>query len=225
MKNNNSVILDNPAKTLGDPYGAILELAQNKRILNVGAAGNASDYAQIGMEQWLHAKLGQVAAALVGLDLDPREISVARNMGYDIHYGNCETENLGQKFDLIVMADVLEHVGNPTLALQNMFRHLDHEGKIVITTPNATFLGNILNGLLRRGPNVYWDHVQLYTPENIQALCDREGWRLEGTRFFSLYDRRTFAVQLKSLIVRGACALFPRFHSAFLCILSTSQNS
>ena len=225
MKTNDLVILDHPTGTISDPFGLILDSAHDKRVLNVGAAGNASVYADINPNQWLHARLAKTASVLVGLDLDIDEISAAKALGFDIQCGNCETAKLGQSFDLIVMSDVLEHVGNPVAALHNMFDHLEPDGKIIITTPNATFLGNILKGILRLSPSVYWDHVQTYLPENIQALCDREGWLLEKTLFFTLSDQRSIQTRLKSIVVRGICTAFPRFHSAFLCLISAPSQT
>lgn len=220
MKINDLIALDHPAETTSDPFGLVLSSAHGKRVLNVGAAGNASAYADTSPDLWLHAQLANVASVLVGLDLDADEIASAKALGFDIQCGNCETVNLDQSFDLIVISDVLEHVGNPTTALHNMFRHLEPGGKIVITTPNAAFLGNILKGFLSLPPNVYWDHVQTYLPENIQALCDREEWRLEKTLFFSLSDQRSMKTRIKSAVVRGICTIFPRFHNAFLCFIS-----
>ncbi|MCW8914463.1 MAG: class I SAM-dependent methyltransferase [Magnetovibrio sp.] len=220
MRVGDSTRLDVPAGVTLDPHGDICAMASGKRVLNVGAAGNAAFYRENGAEGWLHAALNQVATELHGLDLDGDEINVAADMGYSIVCGNCEDAKLDQTFDLIVMADVLEHVNNPGLALTNMLNHLDSGGQIVITTPNATFLGNVVNALLRRGPNVFWDHVNLYTPENIQALCDRHGWQMGPTRMFSLNDRRSGAVRLKSLIVEMVGKVFPRLHSGFLCVIS-----
>jgi len=173
MRQGDSTVLDNLATPIADAHELIVNMARGRRVLNVGAAGNAAYYRDHGTDGWLHARLGPLAETLVGLDLDGDEVKAAAGLGFDIQVGNCETANLNDTFDLIVLADVLEHVDNPALAMANMMRHLKPGGKIVLTTPNATFFGNVANALLRRGPNVYWDHVNLYTLENIQALCDR----------------------------------------------------
>ena len=212
--------LDYPAATISDAHALILDMARGRNVLNVGAAGNASYYRDHGTDDWLHARLMQVAETLVGLDRDSHEVQVAVTLGFDLHEGNCETVNLDSTFDLIILADVLEHVDGPAAALTNMIRHLSPGGKIVLTTPNATFFGNTINALLRRGPHVYWDHVNLYVPENIQALCDRHGWSLLQTRLYSLTDRRTSSVWLKSVVIRAVGALFPRMHSAFMCVIA-----
>ena len=221
MRQGERTVLDHSAITIANPHALILDMAKGRRVLNVGAAGNATYYREHGGDGWLHAHLAQTAEVLVGLDLDTDEVRAATDLGFDIHIGNCENVDLNETFDLIVLADVLEHVDNSTQALMNMMHHLNPKGKVVLTTPNATFFGNVANALLRRGPNVYWDHVNLYTPEHIQALCDRHGWMLSQTYLYSLTDRRNMSVHFKSAVVASVGTLFPRLHGAFMCVLTT----
>ncbi|MBL4747942.1 MAG: class I SAM-dependent methyltransferase [Magnetovibrio sp.] len=221
MRQGDRTVLDHPAKTVKDAHALILEMAKGRRVLNVGAAGNATYYRDYGTDGWLHASLCNAAETLVGLDLDAEEAQVATDLGFALHIGNCETADLSETFDLIVLADVLEHVDGPTQAIANMMRHLSPGGEIVLTTPNATFVGNVINAILWRGPNIYWDHVNLYVPENIQALCDRHGWKLLHTHLYSLTDRRTLFMRLKSMVINVVGRLFPRLHSSFICVIRT----
>lgn len=223
MRVRDTTKLDQPANVTRDAHGDICRLAKGQKVLNVGAAGNARYYRDHGHDGWLHAALAEAASILVGLDLDKTEVTAANNMGFAVQLGNCEDAQLEDNFDLIVLADVLEHVDNPTRALQNLMAHLEPGGKIVVTTPNATFFGNVTNALLRRGPNIYWDHVNLYTPENIQALCDRHGWHLSNTAMYSLTDGRSTANKIKSAIIHMAAGLFPRLHASFICIIESAD--
>lgn len=220
MRQGDSTVLDVAPTPIGDAHARILEMAQGSRVLNVGAAGNASFYRDFGVNGWLHARLAQAAEVLVGLDLDADEASVATDLGFKVQVGNCETVDLAETFDMIVLADVLEHVDAPAQALTNMIRHLSPGGKIVITTPNATFFGNVINAFLRRAPHVYWDHVNQFTPENIQALCDRHGWNLLQTHLYSQTDTRTTSVRLKSAVIKFVGILFPRLHSTFMSVIT-----
>jgi len=224
MRQGDSTVLDHAPTPIADAHALILEMAQGRRVLNVGAAGNATFYKEYGADGWLHARLSQTAETLVGLDLDANEANVASDLGFKIQLGNCETIDLAETFDVIVLADVLEHVEAPAQALTNMMRHLSPGGKIVITTPNATFFGNVANALMRRGPNVYWDHVNLFAPENIQALCDRHGWKLLQTHLYSQTDTRTTSLRLKSAVIKCMGALFPRLHSTFMCVLGSCSS-
>lgn len=200
-------------------------MASNRRVLNVGAAGNARWYREQGQEGWLHKRLADAAARIVGLDIDEEEIAAARALGYDIVAGNCEDIRLDEPFDLIVLSDVIEHLDNPGRALANLAAHLAPGGKMVITTPNATFAGNFLKTLLRRPLDVYWDHTALYAPEHIQALCDRHGFRFEALACYTLRDRRSLATKTKSAVVTTLGWFNPRFHGAFLCVIDTAPTA
>lgn len=225
MRAGDLVHLDCPDRVVRDAHALIVGMAAGRKVLNVGAAGNARYYREHGTEGWIHGRLADQAARLVGLDIDEAEIAAARDSGFDIICGNCETVSLGESFDLIVLSDVIEHVANPGMALVNMARHLAPGGRLVLTTPNATSVGTFLRVLCRRPPNVYWDHVALYTPEHIQAICDRHGYRLEETAFFTLSDRRTLALRIKSTFITLFGRIWPRCHGSLLCVISVAHPS
>ena len=64
MRVGDSVRLDPTVRTIRtrDPYGLITDMAANRRVLNVGAAGNARSYRTQGKEGWLHKRLADTAA-------------------------------------------------------------------------------------------------------------------------------------------------------------------
>ncbi|MFA6249898.1 MAG: methyltransferase domain-containing protein [Candidatus Shapirobacteria bacterium] len=49
---------------------------------------------------------------------------------------NIEHDRLDQKFDLIILSEVLEHVANPEEVLENISRSLNGGGRLVVSTPN-----------------------------------------------------------------------------------------
>lgn len=197
-------------------------MAAGQKVLNVGAAGNVRSYREQGLDGWIHKRLTETAAKVVGLDINLEEIEAARELGYDIASGNCETFASEQRFNLIVLSDVIEHLDNPALALENLASLLTPGGQLVISTPNATAAGNFLRVLLHRPPSVYWDHVALYAPEHIQALCDRHGLRLDSVTFYTLADHSAGTSLAKRLAIAFLGRVFPRLHGAFLCVIAPS---
>lgn len=224
MRVSDCVRLERSPRVVRNVHAFIVDLAAGRTVLNVGAAGNARRYCESGTGEWLHKRLVDRAARLVGLDIDEAEIAVARDIGFDIIAGNCETIALGETFDLIVLSDVIEHTDNPGMALANMTRHLAPGGRIIITTPNATFAGSFISALSRRAPKVYWDHVALYAPEHIQAICDRHGYRLEDTAYFTLPDSRTIGLRVFSTVAAAVGRIWPRLHASFLCVISAERE-
>ena len=52
-----------------------------------------------------------------------------------------------QKFDYIALIDILEHVINPTRVVENVIKHLNKKGKILVSVPNvnnADIMANLL---------------------------------------------------------------------------------
>ena len=198
-------------------------MAAGSRVLNVGAAGNARYYKEHGTGGWLHKRLADRAAGLIGLDIDEAEIAAARNIGFDIIAGDCETVTLGETFDLIVLSDVIEHVGNPGMALTNTARHLAPGGQDRHHHPQCHIRRNLSKSAMRPFAECLLGSVALYTPEHIQAVCDRHGYRLQDTAFFTLSDRRTPVLRVASAIVAALALLWPRFHASFLCVVSAGR--
>lgn len=219
MRVNDLVRLDVKPRKVVDPFSYLERLASGKDVLNVGAAGGVKGYLPNNRSVWLHHRLGEVAASLTGVDIDQEGIDHANKHGVEILNANCEDMNLGRQFDLVVLSDVIEHMNAPINAVENLMRHLSPQGVLCVTTPNATSglaYGQILTG---RFLNVYWDHVMVYCPEHIQAICDRCGFRLSDILFFDHIDRRTNFNIIKSYLNTTLSAIYPRLASSFMAVI------
>ncbi len=220
MRRNDFVVPNKKVRVIHHAHEKIYDMSKGRRVLNVGAAGNATVYREHGPTGWLHARLSKSSTHLIGLDIDAEEVEAAREMGFRMITGNAETVQLDECFDLIVLADVLEHVDNPGLLLRNMVAHLTPQGgRIVVTTPNATAVGSIVRSVLSRPMNTYWDHVATYIPEHLQALCDRHGYVIEELALFSFPDARTPMVRLKSAVIRFLGSIAPRVNGWIFCVI------
>jgi 2-polyprenyl-3-methyl-5-hydroxy-6-metoxy-1,4-benzoquinol methylase len=219
MRVADTVVLDRAPGTTPDIRARILARARDKRVLNVGAAGGVTHYLPQHREQWLHAALAEAAADAVGIDVDAEAIAHAARHGYALIEADCQALDLPQRFDLILMSDVIEHLDRPAEAVRSLAAHLAPEGELWITTPNAGYFGHTAAALRGRAPGIYWDHVACYLPEHLQALCDRHGLMLAEVSFFSFIDQRSARLRLKSGVVRALAALAPRLHNSFLAVI------
>lgn len=110
----------------------------NKNVLDIGSVGQTSKYTL--WNEYPSFNINE----LTGIDLD---ISTQENeklfgegeivRSADIISGNMETYSFDKKFDVIVAGDVIEHVSNQGLFLDNIGKHLESKGVVIITTPNA----------------------------------------------------------------------------------------
>ncbi len=115
---------------------------------------------------YLMARVGPLCDTVVGIDSEPAAINIARQkLG---GHANCtpllascyELPFGGERFDLVLLAEVIEHLESPESCLQEIRRVLTRDGTLLLTTPNWW-------------PNVVWDakhHIKEYKPEELAAL-------------------------------------------------------
>ena len=102
----------------------------------------------------------------------------------------------GGPFDVVVAADVLEHLYDPWTALTQIKDLIHEDGQIVISIPNAGYSGmlaSLLNedftyresGLMDR------THIRFFGIKNIQALLDHAGLAITDTEFVRRHPENT----------------------------------
>ena len=93
-------------------------------------------------------------------------------------------EITGRKFDVIVFADILEHVYDPFSVLKIYRKFLKEKGTIIVSVPNiATWLMRLK---LLFGSFNYMDtgtldrtHIRFFTKKSITKLVERAGYKVE----------------------------------------------
>lgn len=97
-----------------------------KDVLDIGAVGQNAQYN-------LWRKMKPFAKSLTGID-------IISSSDENIVVGNMENYSFNRKFEVIILGDVIEHVDNQGLLLDNIRRHLTSDGVLILTTPNAKWL-------------------------------------------------------------------------------------
>lgn len=175
----------------------ILDMAKGKSVLDVGSVGQSDKYC-------LWNLLNEVVDDLHGVDLPDSLETVEKGFGLEssatehstdprITYGNMETVNLGAKFDLVVAGDVIEHVSNQGLFLDNIKRHLKEDGRLVLTTPNAKWPTVFLK------PNV--THTFWHDKYTLTCILNRHGYEVEYFKFY-FGNKPNYNVFLRPLVWR-----------------------
>lgn len=86
---------------------------------------------------------------------------------------------VSEKWDVVTMRHVIEHLDNPYHVLRLVFHHLNPGGKLVIICPNSGSLGSKTFGQFWRGLEVP-RHLFLYNPDNLRQLIKSSGkWEVE----------------------------------------------
>ncbi len=185
-----------------------MALCRNKVVLDIGCV----DHKALTEKNpfWLHKLIQSVAKEVTGVDMAKEEVKKLSSKGYNIVAGNAETFKLNKKFDVIVAGELIEHVSNAGLFIENIKKHLKTDGKIALSTPNAfgirTVLRNLLFGKIipNKNHSCYYDY---YTLKQLAERFDlkilsvyyyfdpKTNWQYFVERFFSFF-RKVYAPQL-----------------------------
>ena len=99
-----------------------------------------------------------------------------RRSGFNVLCGNLETIDIGKTFDVIVAGDLIEHLSNPGLFLDNMKKHLRRDGVLILHTPNPFGITRFFQMLTKKHVEVNPDHACYYDVLTITQLLKRHGY-------------------------------------------------
>ena len=140
-----------------------------RTVLDIGAGSG------ITRPDWMHCLIANVASEVVGIELNPKLAERARARGFTIVTGDAETADIGRTFEVVFAGEVIEHLSCPGRFLDSMHRHLEHGGRLVITTPNAFAVSNFVYRIGGQ-PRVNADHVAWYDEVTLSQLLQRHGF-------------------------------------------------
>lgn len=185
----------------------VAQFVRGRQVLDIGSIGQTGDYC-------LWDIITKHAGDVVGVDLPDsvgkgkdlfrlQEAQIAHQNDRRIVYGNMETLNLGRCFDVAVAGDVIEHVSNQGLFLDNIHRHLGSQGRLLLTTPNAKWI----TVLARPNPT----HALWHDRFTLTHILSRHGFEVEefyyylgNKSYYSWWKRPLVARQGMLVIARKA---------------------
>ncbi|MFQ5778234.1 MAG: class I SAM-dependent methyltransferase [Terriglobia bacterium] len=171
------------AVSQGDtPHTLLLELTgENKIVLDVGCAtGNVGK------------GLVQRGCRVVGIEADAGAAALASPYYETLLVADLDqldiTANLpGAFFDVVIFADILEHLKHPARVLRQVRAQLAGGGYVLASIPNIAHASVSL--ALLRGEFRYQElglldstHVRFFTLEGVRDLFEQTGYRLAGIR-------------------------------------------
>ncbi|MEM8501321.1 MAG: class I SAM-dependent methyltransferase [Pseudomonadota bacterium] len=155
----------------------ILDRARGASVLHVGFAEHSIAY--IDSPNWKHRIIDEVASNLVGVDINEECVKEAINRGYQAHVADVNQEyRLSAEFDIVIAADVIEHLDSPAALLTYCRRAAKPEGGILITTPNPYYFLHIISAVFSYPQIPNMEHVTWISEANMLELCRRQGVEL-----------------------------------------------
>ena len=155
---------------------------KNLKILDVGCGGGI-----------ICEPLARLGAKVTGIDFVPNNIKAAKihskknKLKINYIYKDIEKSKLDEKFDLILMFEVLEHLDNWKKTIKNIKQNLNKDGTIIISTINRNlfsklFAINIAENILQWIPKGTHDYNKLIKPEELRDTLSKEKFHLNNIK-------------------------------------------
>ena len=157
------------------------EINENDRVLDIGCVHHCADLAT--SPNWLHGHLYNKSKYVIGVDYLESEVDKLKIAGYNVIQGDAENLKLNETFDIIIAGELIEHLSNPGLFLKSALNHLDYQGKLIITTPNAFNILNILSIIFYRAVSVHREHTCWYDKITLTQLIECNGFKVDKIVF------------------------------------------
>src|SRR5262249_30095248 len=125
---------------------------------------------------------------VVGIEIDAAAAEKASQFCEQVIVGDLDRMKLdhklrGDRFDVIVAADVLEHLKDPVSVLRALKNLLKSDGYVVASLPNVAHLSvrlALLSGRFPYGETGLLDsaHLRFFTRESVDELFDKAGFAI-----------------------------------------------
>ncbi|KXS31069.1 MAG: Methylase involved in ubiquinone/menaquinone biosynthesis [Candidatus Gallionella acididurans] len=116
-----------------------------------------------------------------GLELNSKAAEVARSKGFTVYGSTLEGFSTENKYDVIVLSNVLEHSLSPGIMLQHIHRLLKPNGHVWISCPNS-------QSWLRTVFGRYWInwhvpfHVVHFSPDTLLKMLNKSQFEIVSMR-------------------------------------------
>jgi len=150
-----------------------IDMSSINSVLDVGcsAGGMLKYFRDVGVEK------------TIGIEPSINFAEYARNnLDLDVYTTTLEEyleENSGQKFDLVIMRDVVEHLLDPRQALQDV-RKILHKDSILFIETNNVFKS--LNPTLKYNYQFHYSHPYIFSENTLTRVLGQTGFKTIFTR-------------------------------------------
>ncbi len=165
---------------------------KNKSVLDVGVVEH--DITHMNREGWLHKFVKDNSKYCVGVDNLCESVEILNKKGYKVYCVDATSgEYLGEKFDVVLLGNIIAHVNNPVNLIKFAKRHLKDEGKIIIDTLNPYFYRHVRRNRKQKTLIANFEIVNWITPTLANEIARRAG---------VIFDKHIYFLSKKSIIRR-----------------------
>lgn len=187
-------------------------------VLSLIGAGEGRRAIDVGCAQGhLLGELGSRGWKCIGIDADAADVATCIARGLTAVELDITTDSLTSlgSFDLVVLADVLEHLPDPLRVMRNVHSLLNPGSRIVISVPNVAHVSvraQLFFGRFQYSARGILDstHLRFFTRQTIMDLLTDSGFTIDQTTASSVPLELVWPVLTRSRFGRVLLALNDR---------------
>jgi len=193
----------------------IINYCINKSVLHLGFVQHDQYEENIIKNTWLHSKIDKVAKNLVGIDYLEKNVNILKEKynyeAYSADVMDLIKLDLDKKFDVIICAELIEHIENPGLMLDGIKKFMNKNSILIITTPNPWAINHIkfINKNIPEDKWVNKEHVTWFSYGTLSKLLTRKGY--EKIIYDYYYNESKEAYQYNTNGFRGLIRKIRRY--------------
>ncbi len=172
------------------------------------------------------------SAELYGIELNSMAAQVARNWGevLECDLELCDSLPWQEKFDVIIMGDILEHLRDTDGVLKKINTWLKPNGTLVLSVPNIMHI-SILKDLIENGRWSYREegildktHVKFFTRKEIIMKLEEAGFKVSKISCTKSYEDEKMKELIEVLRPIRNVDLIDEDYTAFQWLLSVTKD-
>lgn len=182
---------------------SIIPKVKNQSILEIGASGGYT---------LAELKRLEYCSYCAGVELFQIENSLQQSKLIDeFHFADVERDEIifeNKKYDIVIFADILEHLVNPEEALEKFLKYLKPGGAVILSIPNIRYI-KILYKIFIQGNFEYTEngvldrtHLRFYCKKNALNLLLNKNLKIERT-YYSYNLQKQKKLQLLNILTLG----------------------
>lgn len=180
-----------------------------------------------------------------GIDINNEAINIARERSkireeQKFKFITCDIEKdfnfiSNEKYDIIIISEVFEHLKNPKLFLENIKKILNEKSIIILSTPNLNNLTLKILRILKLDKiikfddyslfhsNVGFDHISLFEQKEFFKIIEKQGLKIEDKKRVTFFYGNKFLD--KNPVIFALYILFDILFDKFNFLNSFSYNN
>jgi len=116
-----------------------------------------------------------------GVEISDDAAKICRENGIRVYTTSLESMKIKNRYDCVVMVEVIEHLIDPVSSLKNCYGALKEGGLIAIQTDNIESIYARLTG--KKWFYFLYGHLNYFSPRTLKVLLEKTGFKVERIYF------------------------------------------